>query len=187
MGKGGKRGRLTLPVTVTEAHRGKTLAVDCAQETISLLASSGESLGTVTWQAVIEQIRPAVHPYPSAEPPSPEQMRAHPRASFLSKVRYWMAGGQPAESRATGIGGGGLFIESLTPLPTGTDLDLEFTLPERPTQWLKARGSVVWVCPKADQYTFSPGMGIRFTKITDEVRDLVLAMVASLRQKPSNG
>ncbi len=178
MGKGGKKDRLTLPVTVTEAHKGKTLDVDCTQETIVLRDPAGEPLGTVTWQAVIEQICATVGQRP------PDQMRTQPRASFLSKVRYAMPGGQPIESRATGIGGGGLFIESLTPLPVGTNLELEFTLPERSTQWLKARGIVVWVCPKADQYTFSPGMGIRFTKITDEARGLVLALVESLRRKP---
>ncbi len=178
MSKGGKRDRLTLPVTVTEAHRGKTLDVDCAQETIILRDPAGEPLGTVTWQAVIEQICAATGPRP------PEQMRAQPRASFLSKVRYGTPGSRLTESRATGIGGGGLFIESTAPLPAGTDLDLEFTLPERPAQWLKARGTIVWVCPKADQYTFSPGMGIRFTKIAEETRSLVLALVESLRRKP---
>ncbi|TAJ11044.1 MAG: hypothetical protein EPO61_00170 [Nitrospirae bacterium] len=178
MGKGEKRDRLTLPVTVTEAHRGKTLDVDCAQETIILRDPAGEPLGTVTWQAVIEQICAATIQRP------PEQMRAQPRVSFLSKVRYGTPGSRPAESRATGIGGGGLFIESTAPLPVGTDLELEFTLPERPAQWLKARGIVVWVCPKADQYTFSPGMGIRFTKIADEARGLVLALVESLRRRP---
>lgn len=178
MGKGGKRDRLALPVVVTEAHRGKTLDVDCAQEIITLRDPAGESLGTVTWQAVIEQICAA------AGQRQPDQMRAQPRVSFLSKVRYGTPGGRPTESRSTGIGGGGLFIESTDPLPVGTDLELEFTLPEQPAQWLKARGTVVWVCPKADQYTFSPGMGIRFTKITDDARRLVLALVESLRRKP---
>lgn len=176
MGKGGKKDRLTLPVTLTDAHRGKTLEVDCAQETIALRDQAGEPLGTITWHAVIELIGAGQLP--------PDRLRAQPRVSFLSKVRYGMPGGQQTESRATGIGGGGLFIESLTPLPIGTDIDLEFTLPERPAQWLKARGIVVWACPKADQYTFSPGMGIRFTKIADETRELVLALVQSLRRTP---
>jgi uncharacterized protein (TIGR02266 family) len=175
MGKSGKSTRAAFPVTKAE-HRGKTFEVDGAQETISLLDQAGEPLGTIAWQTVIELIC-------TASPPQPEQMRAQPRASFLSKVRYAPAGGRPTESRATGVGGGGLFIESQAPLPVGTDLELEFTLPERPDRWLKARGAVAWVCPKADQYTFSPGMGIRFTKIADETRDLVLGLVHSLRRK----
>ncbi len=178
MGKSGKRDHLILPVTVTETHKGKALEVDCAQETIALRDPDGAPLGTVTWQAVIELICAAAGQRP------PDQLRTQPRASVLSKVRYAMPGAQPLESRATGIGGDGLFIESASPLPVGTDLELEFTLPERSTQWLKARGTVVWVCPKADQYTFSPGIGIRFTKISDEARGLVLALVESLRRKP---
>jgi formylglycine-generating enzyme required for sulfatase activity len=56
MGKGGKKDRLTLPVTVTETHKGKALDVDCAQETIALRDPDGAPLGTVTWLAVIELI-----------------------------------------------------------------------------------------------------------------------------------
>ena len=178
MGKGGKRTRLTFPVTVTETHKGKALEVDCAQETIVLRDPDGNPLGSVTWHAVIEHI------YAAAAQRPPEQMRVQPRTSLVAQVRYWTTGDQPTDSRATGIGGGGLFIESLTPLPVGTNLDLEFMLPDQPAQWLKARGAVVWVCPKADQYTFSPGMGIRFTKIADEARERVLALVASLQRKP---
>ncbi|MDE3226301.1 MAG: hypothetical protein KGN30_12915, partial [Nitrospirota bacterium] len=123
MGKGGKRTRLTFPVTVTETHRGKALEVDCAQETIVLRDPDGNPLGSVTWHAVIEHI------YAAAAQRPPEQMRVQPRASLVAQVRYWTTGDQPTDSRATGIGGGGLFIESLTPLPVGTNLDLEFVLP----------------------------------------------------------
>jgi hypothetical protein len=42
---------------------------------------------------------------------------------------------------------------------------------------------VVWVCPKADQYTFASGMGIRFTAISQEIRTRVLAFVQSIKRK----
>jgi Tfp pilus assembly protein PilZ len=58
---------------------------------------------------------------------------------------------------------------------------MEFSLPERPNEWLSAKGVVAWVCPKADQYTFSPGMGVRFTEIDPGVREQVLALVTSLQ------
>ena len=38
-----------------------------------------------------------------------------------------------------------------------------------------------WVCPKADQYTFSPGMGVRFTEINPDIRNRVLEVVKSLQ------
>ena len=42
--------------------------------------------------------------------------------------------------------GGGLFIESFTPLTVGTKLVMEFTLPETPNEWLSAKGMIAWVC-----------------------------------------
>ena len=80
------------------------------------------------------------------------------------------------------MGGGGLFTESQSPLSVGTKLSLEFSLPERPNEWLTAKGVVAWVCPKADQYTFSPGMGVRFTDIATDIRNRVLELVKSLQQ-----
>jgi uncharacterized protein (TIGR02266 family) len=97
------------------------------------------------------------------------------------RVKYNTPQGLHMESRAGGIGGGGLFIESDAPLPIGTKLVIEFSLPDSPTEWLSAKGVVAWVCPKADQYTFSPGMGVRFTDIAAETRTRVLNLVNSVR------
>ena len=96
-------------------------------------------------------------------------------------MKYKTPEGHHFESRAGGIGGGGLFIESQSALPVGTKLVMEFSLPESPNEWLPAKGVVAWVCPKADQYTFSPGMGVRFTEIDPEVRKQVLALVTSMQ------
>ncbi len=61
---------------------------------------------------------------------------------------------------------------------------MEFTLPESPGEWLSAKGGIAWVCPKADQYTFSPGMGVRFTDIDQETRNKVLSLVHSVKGIP---
>jgi hypothetical protein len=66
-------------------------------------------------------------------------------------------------------------------------LSMEFTLPESPGEWLSAKGVIAWVCPKADQYTFSPGMGVRFTDIATETRNRVLTLVHSVKGVPQNG
>ncbi len=47
---------------------------------------------------------------------------------------------------------------------------------------LMMRGTVACVCPKPDQYTFCSGMGVRFTTITTEARERVLALVNSLKR-----
>ena len=57
---------------------------------------------------------------------------------------------------------------------------MEFSLPENPTQWIPAKGVVAWVCPNADQYTFSRGMGVRCSDIAPEIRDQILTLVESI-------
>ncbi len=167
---------MKLPVVVTKAHKGKALQLDSERETITLLGPQGESLGSVSWELVINQILRL------REPKVGSELRGQPRISLLVKVRYSTPEGKQFESRATGIGGGGLFIESNTPLPVGMELAVEFALPDRPTEWLRAKARVAWVCHKPDQYSFFPGMGVRFTDISEAARNRVVEMVHSMRQ-----
>jgi uncharacterized protein (TIGR02266 family) len=116
------------------------------------------------------------------EPERTPETREQPRISLVLRVRYSTPTGKSMEGRAGGIGGGGLFIESSTPLPVGTDLLLELALPNRAGEWMQAKATVAWVCPKSDQYTFSPGMGVRFVEISAESRARILEFVNSHRQ-----
>ena len=84
------------------------------------------------------------------------------------------------ESRTTGIGGGGLFIESAQPLPPGTLLKVEFVFPDRPAEWQHVTGRVAWVCERPDQYHFHPGMGIKFEEIAEETRERIITVVNKL-------
>lgn len=163
------------PVSSSLRHRGKVLELDAAREIITLLGINGEPIGSLSWDFVIDQI------LAYRKPPVQKEVRSEPRISLAFRVRYNTPEGQRFESRAGGIGGGGLFIESQSPLPVGTKLAMEFSLPEKPTEWLPAKGIVAWVCPKADQYTFSPGMGVRFTDVTPEIRDRILELVKSVQ------
>ena len=164
------------PVVSSLRHKGKTIELDSAREIITLFGINGEPMGNLSWDFVIDQI------LAYRKPPASRESRVEPRVTLSFRVKYKTPEGQQFESRAGGIGGGGLFIESQSPLAVGTKLSLEFSLPERPTEWLPAKGVVAWVCPKADQYTFSPGMGVRFTDIDAEIRNRVLELVKSLQQ-----
>ena len=157
-------------------HKGKAIELDSAREIITLIGINGEPMGNLSWDFVIDQI------LAYRKPPASREARTEPRITLSFRVKYKTPEGQQFESRAGGIGGGGLFIESQSPLAVGTKLSLEFSLPERPNEWLPAKGVVAWVCPKADQYTFSPGMGVRFTDITADIRNRVLDLVKSLQQ-----
>jgi uncharacterized protein (TIGR02266 family) len=167
---------MRLPVIATTAHKGKVLEIDYERETVSLRGPHGEGLGTIKWADLIEFIQGA------GEPVHQTDSRDQPRMSLLLKVRYTAAGGKPIESRAGGIGGGGIFIESTAPLPVGTELALSFALPDRPQEWLDAKGTVAWVCPKPDQYTFSIGMGVQFTDISAAARKRIIDLVNSMKR-----
>ena len=165
------------PVSSSLRHRGKTLELDAEREVVTLLNINGDPIGSLSWDFVVDQI------LAYRKPPVQKEVRTEPRISLVFRVRYNTPEGQRFESRAGGIGGGGLFIESHTPLPMGTKLAMEFSLPENPAEWLPAKGLVAWICPKADQYTFSPGMGVQFTEVTPETRDRILELVKSVKGK----
>ena len=168
------------PVVSSTRHKGKTLEIDSSKELITLVGINGEPMGSLAWDFLVDQILTYRKPQQSRE------ARSEPRISLSIRVKYHTPEGARFESRAGGIGGGGLFIESFTPLAVGTKLSMEFTLPEGPSEWLSAKGVIAWVCPKADQYTFSPGMGVRFTEIAAETRSRVLSLVHSVKGVPQS-
>lgn len=170
-----KERNVKLPVVSSTRHKGKSLHLDSAREIVTLVGINGETLGTLPWDFIIDHI------LAYRKPSQLEDGRTEPRISFSIRVRYNTPQGVHIESRAGGIGGGGLFIESEAPLPVDTKLVIEFSLPDSPTEWLSAKGVVAWVCPKADQYTFSPGMGVRFTDIATETRTRVLNLIHSVK------
>jgi len=163
------------PVSSSLRHKGKVLELDAAREMVILLGINGEAIGSLSWDFVIDQI--LVYRKVCVQ----KEIRSEPRISLAFRVRYNTPEGPRFESRAGGIGGGGLFIESHAPLPIGTKLAMEFSLPEKSEEWLLAKGTVAWVCPKADQYTFSPGMGVRFTEIAEDVRDRIHEIVKTIQ------
>lgn len=166
------------PVSFSLRHKGKVLELDVEREMVTLIGITGEPIGSLPWDFVIDQI------LAYRKPPALKETRTEPRVSLSFRVKYKTPEGDHFDSRAGGIGGGGLFIESMTPPPVGTKIAMEFSLSEEPLEWIQAQGIVAWVCPKADQYTFSPGMGIRFTDMAPAVRDRIIAVLASLE---SNG
>jgi type IV pilus assembly protein PilZ len=79
---------------------------------------------------------------------------------------------------ARNINEGGLFVETESPQPRGTVIDLQFRLPgsEQP---VRARGTVVRVCGPDSGDT--PGMGIEFEELDADNRERINEVVRSLR------
>ena len=97
------------PVVSSLRHKGKTIELDATREIITLIGINGEAMGNLSWDFVIDQI------LAYRKPPVSREARTEPRVSLAFRVKYRTPEGQQFESRAGGIGGGGLFIESQSP------------------------------------------------------------------------
>jgi uncharacterized protein (TIGR02266 family) len=167
---------MTFPVVSTAGHQGKSLVIDPGRETIIVHDTSGKLLGGMSWGAVIERV------LVSGEDARYAHCRAQPRAPLALKVRYTTPEGKQFDSLTGGIGGGGLFIESGAPLSQGTELTVEFVLPDRPWDKLKAKGKVVWVRNKPERYLLFPGMGIQFVDLDKKIQEQLVGLVEALNR-----
>ncbi len=167
---------MKLPVTTTEGHKGKALEMNAEQEVVMLHSATGELLGILSWEAVIEQI------LASDDDARFAHARSHPRAPLAVKVRYTTPEGKQFDSLTGGIGAGGLFIESSAPLAPGTELSVEFALPDRPWEKHKATAKVAWTRNKPERHLLFPGMGVQFTSIDAKARKELVELVEALNR-----
>ncbi|HSL02498.1 MAG TPA: PilZ domain-containing protein [Nitrospiraceae bacterium] len=167
---------MRFPVTTTEGHQGKVLEMNADQEGITLHGATGELLGILSWGAVIEQILASDDDVRFAH------ARSHPRAPLAMKVRYTTPEGRQFDSLTGGIGPGGLFIESSAPLAPGTELSIEFALPDRPLEKHKAKAKVAWTRNKPERHLLFPGMGVQFTNIDETARKELIKLVGALNR-----
>lgn len=167
---------MKFPVTSTALHQGKCLIIDPDRETIDVLDASGQLLGDVPWVTVIEQVLDSDSEARFAH------CRAHPRAPLAVKVHCRASDGTTFDGLTGGIGGGGFFIESSSPLKQGTELSLEFSLPDRPYERLSAKAKVAWVRSKPERYLLFPGMGVQFMDIDKKTQELLVDLVDALNR-----
>ena len=163
-------------VQATAGHIGKSLSFDSQGETVQIHAPSGELLGGLPWGAIIDR---ALQHYDDGEY---AHCRNYPRTPLALKIRYSTTEGKQIDSLTGGVGGGGLFIESSEPLAKGTRLTVEFALPQRPTETLKAVGTVAWIRKKPERYLLFPGMGIQFMQIEQQAQKDLIALVEALNR-----
>jgi Tfp pilus assembly protein PilZ len=75
-----------------------------------------------------------------------------------------------------------LFIESSSPLTLGTELSVEFALPDRPSETLKAKAKVAWVRHKPERYLLFSGMGVQFVEIDEKAQRMLVELVEALNR-----
>ena len=166
---------MKLPIKISSRHRGKVLGLDSETESMTLLGLTGEPLGTVSWEAVIDFVQNSVK-----EARSHQAVRDYPRSRLAAKVRYVTPDRKLFDSVTCEIGGGGIFIETHLPPQLGTALTLELILPDDPTAPINAQGKVAWIRPGEEHYVFFPGVGVQFTEISESGRERLLTMVKTL-------
>lgn len=167
---------MKFPVIRTDGHQGKILEIDADQEGVTLHSATGELLGVLPWRAVIEQI------LAGDDDARFGHIRAHPRAPLALKICYTTPEGKQFDSLTGGIGAGGLFIESSAPLPPGTELSVQFALPDRPLKKHTVKAKVAWTRNRPERHLLFPGMGVQFVDIDEKTRQELIELVAALNR-----
>lgn len=167
---------MRFPVVSTAGHQGKSLVIDPGREILSIHDTAGHLLGSMSWGTIIERV------LVSSEDAQFAHCRTQPRAPLALKVRYTTPEGKQFDSLTGGIGGGGLFIESGAPLSPGTQLTVEFALPDRPWDKLKTKAKVAWVRNKPERYLLFPGMGVQFIDLDKKIQEQLVRLVETLNR-----
>lgn len=105
------------------------------------------------------------------------ERRKSPRAEFLVRINYRTVDALFTEF-ASNINEGGIFVETETPQPVGTTVELEFKLPGA-DQPVEVAGLVVRTEPGGPEEP--SGMGIEFETLSAEVRQQIDEIVRNLR------
>jgi uncharacterized protein (TIGR02266 family) len=93
------------------------------------------------------------------------ERRSNSRVMVALTVKVRMPDGQMSQAEVIrNISLGGVFIAMDEPLPFGSELGLEFNLPQAP-RVMKCRGFVVWSTKTNPERSDSPGIGVRLMDI----------------------
>lgn len=81
----------------------------------------------------------------------------------------------------------GIFVRTDAPSPPGTPLTLRFT-PTGQSDAMELLGEVIWINPvrAGHEGGRNPGMGIRFTSVTDEQRERLVDLVRTVAYLPDD-
>lgn len=110
-----------------------------------------------------------------------EEQRKSPRRPLRMRLDYKHESGANFLFEYTqNISRGGIFIETLQPLPVGTNVVMRFTPPGEEGE-IYVEGRVAWVnAVRSGEENTNPGMGIQFKNLSDENKDLISRMVGTI-------
>ena len=97
-----------------------------------------------------------------------DEKRKSPRSFAIADVTFENLG-MRYHGRINDLSQGGIYIDTINPLPVGSSVSFEFWLPgDESVTPIPGEGRVVWMA-------HMQGMGIAFTRLSDEDRDRLKA------------
>src|SRR5580704_16536085 len=117
-----------------------------------------------------------------------EPTETPPRGPTNLRIKFRSASvDQFIERYAVDVSRGGIFIRTREPLAVGTRLKLEFQLQDA-TPLLAGEGTVVWIRePDPMRGNATPGMGVRFDKLTPESQPTLEKILAEKTRQQQTG
>ncbi|MFQ5456772.1 MAG: PilZ domain-containing protein [Nitrospirota bacterium] len=165
---------MNLLLKKSEKYKGYSLDIDHINESISIVDRKKNVICKVSLDEIIVNIVDSFDYYINK--------RKEPRVPLAIKIKYIDEDGKGHEGITSTLGGGGLFIESPAPLHPGSNVQLEFVLPDKEGGDIKAEGRVVWNRPNFERIINFPGMGIQFTNISDREKKNLVKFVNSVKK-----
>ncbi len=143
----------------SKRYQGYRIGINGEEECLTVENPEGRPVARLVLEDFLDRLGASSHGF----------KRQYPRLGLGVHVKYIDADGRLCEGIASMIGGGGLFIEQLDPLPEGAETSLEFSLPASKNM-ITARAKVAWVRRKFLQRLSYPGMGLQFITISERDR-----------------
>jgi len=156
----------------SKRYRGYRIGINGTDESLFVENAEGKRVVHLVLEDFLDRLGATVHGF----------KRQYPRLGLGVHVKYFDAEGHLCEGIASTIGGGGLFIEQLHPLPEGFETHLEFSLPAS-RNVITTRAKVVWIRKHFLQKLSYPGMGLNFVTISERDRAELIHFVGTFNEQ----
>ncbi len=104
--------------------------------------------------------------------------RAHERLPITLEVNY-RTRMELLSADTENVSAGGMFIRTMYPLPEGTELNIQFAIPEESIEF-SVTGKIVWaVSMEESQDESESGMGIKFVNMSREKLKILQDYISS--------
>lgn len=163
---------MDFPIVKSPQYKGFFLRIDTQEENLSLFNGQGEFVKSVKLEELVSFLMES----------RKSTKRKNLRTLMAVKIKYQSASGPWKESITGTLGTGGLFIETPAPLDKGSELSVEFTLPDSPLKVIKTKGKVVWTRNQFEKVLYFPGMGIEFSDLSNEERDAISRLIKTINK-----